>query len=147
MSRVTVPILVNTNPYSLGKRKYGEVSGSGHAEYTSSIRISIFLESIFFRGTEYPISGHVIETQRVRTSKRPYFSRFAENHGVPLMNARALAFRWLYYPPTYHELLSHFIFPPDLDITACICSACRIALTSSKYQKCLIKVPKRLLMY
>ena len=75
MSRVTVPILVYTNPYSLEKRKYGEVSGSGHAAYKSSIRIRIFPESNFFCGTEYPIPGHVIETRRVKTCKRPYFSR------------------------------------------------------------------------
>ena len=37
------------------------------------------------------MSGHVIETQRVNTCKRPYFSRFAENHGVPLMNATIVA--------------------------------------------------------
>ena len=35
---------------------------------------------------------------------------------------------------TYHELLSNFIFPLDLDNGARICSACRIALTSSKYK-------------
>ena len=91
MSRVRVPILVDTNPYSLEKRKYGEVSGSGHAAYTSSIGTPIFPESNFFRGKEYPISGHVIETQSVRTCKRPYFSRFAENHEVPLMNATIFA--------------------------------------------------------
>ena len=61
MSRVTASILVDTNPYSLEKRKYGEVSGFAHAAYTSSIRIRIFPESNFFRGTEYPISGHVIK--------------------------------------------------------------------------------------
>ena len=33
---------------------------------------------------------------------------------------------------TYHELLSNFIFPLVLDNSARICSACRIALTSSK---------------
>ena len=36
---------------------------------------------------------------------------------------------------TYHELLSNFIFPLDLDNGARICSACRIALTSSKYKQ------------
>ena len=36
---------------------------------------------------------------------------------------------------TYHELLSNFIFPLDLDNRARICSACRIALTSSKYKQ------------
>ena len=70
MSRVMVPILVDTNPYSLEKRKYGEVSGSVHAAYTSSIRTRIFPESNFSRGTEYPKSGHVIETRCVRTCKR-----------------------------------------------------------------------------
>ena len=35
---------------------------------------------------------------------------------------------------TYHELLSNFIFPLDLDNGVRICSACRIALTSSKYK-------------
>ena len=40
-----VPILVDTNPYSLEKRKYGEVSGSGHVAYTSSTRARIFPES------------------------------------------------------------------------------------------------------
>ena len=40
-----VPILVDTNPYSLEKRKYGEVSGSGHVACTSSIRARIFPES------------------------------------------------------------------------------------------------------
>ena len=86
-----VPILVDTNPYSLEKRKYEEVSGSGHAAYASSIRARILSESNSFRGMEYPMSGHVIETQRVNTCKRPYFSRFAENHGVPLMNATIVA--------------------------------------------------------
>ena len=33
---------------------------------------------------------------------------------------------------TYHELLLNFISPLDLDNSARICSACRIALTSSK---------------
>ena len=33
---------------------------------------------------------------------------------------------------TYHELLSNFISRLDLDNSARICSACRIALTSSK---------------
>ena len=41
MSCVMVPILVDTNPYSWEKRKYGEVSGSGHAAYTLSIRTRI----------------------------------------------------------------------------------------------------------
>ena len=81
MSRVTVPILVDTNPYSLEKRKYGKVY----------IRTRIFPESNFFRDMEFPISGHVIETRRVKTCKRPYFSRLAENHGVPLMNATIFA--------------------------------------------------------
>ena len=36
---------------------------------------------------------------------------------------------------TYHELLSNLIFPLDLDNRARICSACRIALTSSKYKQ------------
>ena len=36
---------------------------------------------------------------------------------------------------TYHELLSNFISPLDLDNSARICSACRIALTSSKSKK------------
>ena len=36
---------------------------------------------------------------------------------------------------TYHELLSNFIFPLDMDKSASICSACRIALTSSKYKQ------------
>ena len=94
MSCVMVPILVDTNPYSWEKRKYGEVSGSGHAAYTLSIRTRIFPESNFFRGMEYPISGHVIETRRVKTCKRPYFSRFAENHGVPLTNATIFAFHF-----------------------------------------------------
>ena len=62
-----VPILVDTNPYSLERRKYEEVSGSGHAAYASSIRARILPESNFFRGMEYPMSGHVIETQRVKT--------------------------------------------------------------------------------
>ena len=31
---------------------------------------------------------------------------------------------------TYHELLSNFISPLDLDNSARMCSACRIALTS-----------------
>ena len=94
MSCVMVPILVDTNPYSWEKRKYGEVSGSGHAAYTLSIRTRIFPESNFFRGMEYPISGNVIETRRVKTCKRPYFSRFAENHGVPSMNATIFAFHF-----------------------------------------------------
>ena len=71
ISRVMVSILVDTNPYSLEKRKYEEVSGSGHAAYASSIRARILSESNFFRGMEYPMSGHVIETQRVDTCKRP----------------------------------------------------------------------------
>ena len=33
---------------------------------------------------------------------------------------------------TYHELLSNFISRLDLDNSACICGACRFALTSSK---------------
>ena len=53
ISRVTVPILVDTNPYSLEKRKHGEVSRSGHAAYASSIRTRILPESNFFRGMEY----------------------------------------------------------------------------------------------
>ena len=36
---------------------------------------------------------------------------------------------------TYHELLSNFISPLDLDNSARICSACRIALTSSNYEQ------------
>ena len=36
---------------------------------------------------------------------------------------------------TYHELLSNFIFPLALDKGARICSACRIALTSSKFKQ------------
>ena len=91
ISRVTVPILVETNPYSLEKRRNGEVSGSGHAAYTSNIRARIVPEPNFFRGMEYSMSGHVIETQLVRTCKCPYFSRFAENHGVSLMNATLFA--------------------------------------------------------
>ena len=94
MSCVMVPILVDTNPCSWEKRKYGEVSGSGHAAYTLSIRTRIFPESNFFRGMEYPISGHVVETRRVKTCKRPYFSRFAKNHGVPLTNAIIFAFHF-----------------------------------------------------
>ena len=58
--RVTVPILVDTNPYSLEKRKNGEVSGSGHAAFTSSIKARILPESNFFRSTEYPMFGHVM---------------------------------------------------------------------------------------
>ena len=90
-----VPILPRTNPYSFEKRKYGGISGSGHAACTLSIRTRILPESNFFRGMEYPMSGHVIETQRVRTCKRPYFSRHAENHGVPLMNATLFASHFL----------------------------------------------------
>ena len=59
ISRVTVPILVDTNPYSLEKRKYGEVSGSRHAVYTSSIRTRILPESNFFRGMERSVSRPV----------------------------------------------------------------------------------------
>ena len=33
---------------------------------------------------------------------------------------------------TYHEILSNFISPLDLDNSARVCSACRIALTSTK---------------
>ena len=36
---------------------------------------------------------------------------------------------------TYQELLSNFIFPLDPDNSTRICSACRIALTSSKYEQ------------
>ena len=36
---------------------------------------------------------------------------------------------------TYHELLPNFISPLDLDNSARICSAYRIALTSSKYRQ------------
>ena len=36
---------------------------------------------------------------------------------------------------TYHELLSNFNFPLDLDNSARRCSACRIALTSLKYKQ------------
>ena len=36
---------------------------------------------------------------------------------------------------TYHELLSNFVFQLDLDNSARICSACRIALTSSQYKQ------------
>ena len=36
---------------------------------------------------------------------------------------------------TYHELLSNFNFPLDLDNSARRCSACSIALTSSKYKQ------------
>ena len=57
ISGVMVPILVDTNPYSLKKRKYEEVSGSGHAAYASSIRARILSESNSFRGMEYPMSG------------------------------------------------------------------------------------------
>ena len=73
-----VPILLETNPYSFEKRKYGGISGSGHAACTLSIRTRIRSESNFFRGMEYPMSGHVIETPRVKTCKCPYFSRHAE---------------------------------------------------------------------
>ena len=33
---------------------------------------------------------------------------------------------------TYHEILSNFISPLDLDNSARVCNACRIALTSAK---------------
>ena len=89
-----VPILPRTNPYSFEKRKYGGISGSGHATWTLSIRTRILPESNFFRGMEYPMSGHVIETHGVRTCKRPYFSRHTENHGVPLMNVTLFAFHF-----------------------------------------------------
>ena len=89
-----VPILPRTNPYSFEKRKYGGISGSGHATWTLSIRTRILPESNFFRGMEYPMSGHVIETHGVRTCKRPYFSRHTENHGVPLMNVTRFAFHF-----------------------------------------------------
>ena len=36
---------------------------------------------------------------------------------------------------TYHELLSNFIFPLDMDNSVRICSACRMTLTSSKYKQ------------
>ena len=49
-----VPILLETNPYSFEKRKYGGISGSGHAACTLSIRTRIRCESNFFRGMEYP---------------------------------------------------------------------------------------------
>ena len=80
-----VPILLETNPYSFEKRKYGGISGSGHAACTLSIRTRILSESNFFRDMEYPMSGHVIETPSVRTCKRPYFSRHAEYYGVSSM--------------------------------------------------------------
>ena len=80
-----VPILLETNPYSFEKRKYGGISGSGHAACILSIRIRILSESNFFRGMEYPMSGHVIETPRVKTCKRPYFSTHAECYGVSSM--------------------------------------------------------------
>lgn len=35
----------------------------------------------------------------------------------------------------YHEILSNFIFPLDLDNSARVCNACRIALTSAKAKK------------
>ena len=80
-----VPILLETNPYFFEKRKYGGISGSGHAACTLSIRTRILSESNFFRGMEYPMSGHVIETPRVKTCKLPYFSRHAEYYGVSSM--------------------------------------------------------------
>ena len=42
-----------------------------------------FPDSDFFRGKENPVSRHVIETWRVKAGKFAYFSRFAENSGVP----------------------------------------------------------------
>ena len=36
---------------------------------------------------------------------------------------------------TYHEILSNFISPLDLDNSARVCSACRIALTSAKSKR------------
>ena len=80
-----VPMLLETNPYSFEKRKYGGISGSGQAACSLSIRIRILSESNFFRGMEYPMSVHVIETPRVKTCKRPYFSRHAEYYGVSSM--------------------------------------------------------------
>lgn len=51
-----------------------------------------FLNRISFHSMEDPMSGHVIETQcvMIKTCKSPYFCRFAEYHGVPLMNATPL---------------------------------------------------------
>ena len=80
-----VPILLETNPYSFEKRKYEGISGSGHAACTLSIRTRILSESNFFRGMEYPMSGHVIETPLVKTCNRPYFSIHAEYYGVSSM--------------------------------------------------------------
>ena len=86
-----VPILPRTNLYSFEKQTYGGISGSRHAACTLGIRTRILPESNFFCGMEYPMSGDVIETQRVRTCKRPNFSTNAENHGVPLTNATLFA--------------------------------------------------------
>ena len=60
-----VPILLETNPYSFEKRKYGGISGSGHAACTLSIRTRIRSESNFFRGMEYP------DTSLKRRESRP----------------------------------------------------------------------------
>ena len=103
MSRVTVPILVYPNPYSLEKRKYGEVSDTQRIKRVSG--------SVFFLNRTFSAAPNIRypDTSLKRGVSRPVNVLIFLDHGVPLMNARALAFRWLYYPRIYHELLSNFI--------------------------------------
>ena len=103
MSCVMVPILVDTNPYSWEKRKYGEVSGSRHAAYTLSIRTRIFPESNYFRGMEYPISGHVIETRRYGLCYPNLYSKRSRHAKI--------LFRRMRWNSTIREVSSVFTSP------------------------------------
>ena len=47
------------------------------------VRNRIFPDSDFFRGKENRVSGHLLETRRVKTRKLSYSSRFVTNNDVP----------------------------------------------------------------
>ena len=75
--------LPNTNPYSQRIWANREIPCSRHAACTSSVMTHILSEWNFFWVMENPIPGHVIEMQRVKVLKFPYFSRFVRNNGAP----------------------------------------------------------------
>ena len=73
----------DTDPYSLRIRANPEVSCSMKRTCTPRVRNRIFPDSDFFRGKENPISGHLLETRRVKARKLSYSSRFTTNNAVP----------------------------------------------------------------
>ena len=83
--------------------EYGQIREyhvPGNATCLQRVRNRIFPDSNFFRGKENPVSGHLLETRRVKARKLSYSSRFATNNGVP--------------PASTTSQVEHFYFHPVL---------------------------------